>query len=512
MDNIKVDTTNRIVNSYRNMVFGLIQYIVKFIFPFIFRTVIIYKLGVEYAGIGSLFSSILQVLNLSELGFSTSVTYAMYEPVAKGNIEKICCLLSFFRKIYRIIGLFVLSAGLCLCPFVKFLIKGTYPSEINIYAIYIILLLTTCFSYLFYGYKSTLFVVFQRSDIISKIELIANFGMYLLQIVALIFLHNYYLYLTCGLLFTITNNLLIQLFSKKIYPDLFCKGNISKEEQNNLLKKTGKLFGHQLDVVIITSVDNIIISSFLGLSVLTIYNNYFLIINAFIGVMRMIATSFSASIGNSIALESKEKNFKNFMDFAYLIINISGIISILEFSLFQDFMKIWMGPDMLLDIKIVLLCCLSSHVRMTKRPGNMYKDAKGLWDVDMLKPYIAGIFNLITNIILVNFIGLYGVVISTIVSLEFIEKPWETFVIFKHYFKKGLRKYILMHFIITIKLIIICLVIYFLSRFFVVTNFGVFFIKGLALTVISIGIFVLLSFKDSHFIYVKDNLKKMIKK
>lgn len=504
------NTNNRIENSYRNMVFGLIQYIIKFIFPFIFRTIIIYKFGVEYAGIGSLFSSILQVLNLSELGFSTSVTYAMYEPVAKGDIDKICSLLTFFRKIYRIIGLFILVVGLAICPFVKYLINGSYPDSINIYVIYIILLLNTCFSYLFYGYKSALFVVYQRSDIISKIELFANFGMYLLQVVALIIIKDYYIYLFCGLLGIIANNLLIQAFSRKIYPDIYCKGNISKEEQKTLLKKTGKLFGHQLDVVIITSADNIVISTFLGLSVLTIYNNYFMIINALIGVMRMIATSFTASIGNSLAIESKEKNLKNFLDFSYMIINISGFCFILEFALFQNFMTIWMGKDMLLTTPLVFLICLSSHIRMAKRPGNMYKDAKGLWDIDVLKPYIAGAFNLVVNILLVRWIGLYGVILSTIVSIEFIEKPWETYVIFKHYFKHGLKDYIIMHFVSSLKIAIIGLIIYVISYFFTVSNFGFFFVKAAILSLSTVGLLILFSFKDVHFQYLKNNVMKII--
>ena len=251
-----------------------------------------------------------------------------------------------------------------------------------------------------------------------------------------------------------------------MYPEVKTVGKLKESEKNHLLKKIGTLFGHQLDAVIITSADNIVISTFLGLSILTIYGNYNIIVNAVISMLIMIAHSFGASIGNSLATETKEKNYNNFIDFSYMLINLSGICAILMFTLFQDFMKIWMGEKMILDSKLVFLLCLSFFIRMAKRPGNTYKVEQGLWDADMLKPYIAGIVNLILNLILVQFIGLYGVVISTIISLGLIEKPWETYVLFKYYFENGLKKYIFMQIYSIFKLFFIGVVAYFVSNLF----------------------------------------------
>ena len=76
---MKLDRTN---NAFRNMAFGMVNKIVTLFLPFIIRTVLIKTIGMEYAGLNSLFSSILQVLNLSELGFSSAVVYSMYRPIA----------------------------------------------------------------------------------------------------------------------------------------------------------------------------------------------------------------------------------------------------------------------------------------------------------------------------------------------------------------------------------------------------------------------------------------------
>lgn len=506
-----MDGSDRIRNSSRNMFYGLIKYIVLFIFPFIMRTTIIYSFGVEYAGIGSLFSSILQVLNLSELGFSTVVIYAMYEPVAKNDIDRICKLLSFYRKIYLVIGSFILGAGILICPFVQHFINGQYPTEININVIFLFLLINTASSYLICGYKSTIFVVYQRDDMSSKMQLAANLCMYTLQFASLFVLKNYYAYTISMLIGTLINNFLIYRYTNKMFPDLQCRGKLDAQESKILLKKVSTLFGHQFDVVIITSADSIVISSFLGLKTLTMYGNYYTIVSALLGMLIMIANSFLASIGNSIAIETTEKNYDSFLKFTYFIINVTGICSILMFILYQDFMTIWMGTELLLDDKIVFLMCFSFFVRLWKRPGNMYKEARGLWDKDMLKPYVAGLTNLILNIFLVKYIGLYGVIVSTIVSIWLIEKPWETYVLFHYYFKDGLGLYIRKQALSIVKILAIGSISYLIMAKFSAVSIPMFLIKAVISGILVIGLFTLISLKDKEFKYIISSFKKVVK-
>lgn len=503
---------SRIKNSTRNIFFGTIKYVVSILFPFIIRTILIYKLGAEYAGITSLFSSILQVLNLSELGFSTAVVYALYEPVAKGDNNRVCALLTFFRKVYKFCGIFILIVGLLVCPFAKHLIRGSYPSDINIYIVFVLLLTNTAISYLFCGYKSVLFAAHQRDDILSKAQILSNLVLYLLQIVSLLLLSNYYAYITCMILGTLLNNFSLYYFSGRMYPEITCHGNIEKQEQINLVKSVGALFGHQLDAVVITSVDNIVISMFIGLNILAIYNNYYYILNALLNVLIMISNSFAGSIGNSIAVESKEKNFKNFIDFTYLIGTLSAICTILMFVLYQDFMKIWMGESMLFSIDMVFLLSLSFYARQFRRSVITYKIAAGIWRKDALKPYVAAITNLILNIIFVQKIGINGIVLSTIISLIIIEIPWETKVLFDEYFHEGLAKYFMTQGKIIFKMVFIGLFTYFLSSLYPTKVLGLFIIKAIILSLVVVFFFILVSFMDDEFKYMTSLLKKIIKK
>ena len=89
----------RAKNTKRNMVFGFINKIICMLFPFVIRTIIIRIIGKEYLGLDSLFTSILQVLNLAEMGFSSAVVYNMYKPIAEENDDLLCQILKFYKKV-----------------------------------------------------------------------------------------------------------------------------------------------------------------------------------------------------------------------------------------------------------------------------------------------------------------------------------------------------------------------------------------------------------------------------
>uniref|UniRef100_I5AQA6 Membrane protein involved in the export of O-antigen and teichoic acid n=1 Tax=Eubacterium cellulosolvens (strain ATCC 43171 / JCM 9499 / 6) TaxID=633697 RepID=I5AQA6_EUBC6 len=166
-------------------------------------------LGVEYLGLGSLYSSVLSVLCLSELGFSTAMVYNMYKPAAEGDVEKMDALRNFYRKVYRVIGVAIILLGLAFIPFLPGLIKDSYPADINLISLYLIYLANTSLSYFFYAYLSSLIVVHQREDINSVITAVVKIGLTASQIAALLVTRNYYWLALMMPVFTILNNLLI---------------------------------------------------------------------------------------------------------------------------------------------------------------------------------------------------------------------------------------------------------------------------------------------------------------
>ena len=196
------------------MVYGTALQIVKLVIPFVMRTVILYLLGVEYLGLNSLFTSVLSVLNLAELGVGSAMVYSMYKPIVEDDIEKICALMRLYKIYYRIIGIVVCALGLLLLPFIPNLISGDVPADINIYVLYLLDLSITVLSYWLFAYKSSILQAYQRTDVISKATLISETLKYGLQFIVLAIFHSYYLYVLVNLLAQIFNNILSAVFAR----------------------------------------------------------------------------------------------------------------------------------------------------------------------------------------------------------------------------------------------------------------------------------------------------------
>ena len=433
---------NRSRNATRNIIFGIILKIYQLILPFAMRTVIMYELGVKYLGLNSLFTSILQVLNLAELGVGSAMVFAMYKPIAQEDTKTICALMRLYKMYYRIIGLVVLVTGMILLPFIPKLIAGDVPDAINVYVLYLLNLLATVFTYWLFAYKNSILQAHQRQDVISKVTIVTDTCKYILQIGTLFAFHNYYYYV-CVLLFSqIFNNILTAVISDKLYPQFQAEGKLPKENVKEINQKIKDLFTSKLGFTIVSSADTVVISAFLGLEVLAIYQNYYYIVNAVIGFVTIIYSSITAGVGNSMIVCDTEKNYRDFQIFTFLACWIMAFCVSCFLGLFQPFMKLWMGKDFLLPYPMIILLCVYFWVYEYIMMASVYKDAGGIWHEDRFRPLISGLTNLGLNLLSVKLLGLYGIVLSTIVSMVVISAPWITSNIFKLIFKKSAKEYV----------------------------------------------------------------------
>lgn len=428
-------------NATRNIIWGMIEKITSILMPFICRTVFIRILGSEYLGLNSLFSSILQVLNISELGIGTAIVFSMYKPIAEDDENTLCALLNVYKKIYQVIGTIIFGAGLVILPFLPNLISGTYPSEVNIYVLYLIYLFNTVIGYYLYAYKQALFLAYQRNDLLSKRTAIINFISNIVKILLLLFTRNYYIYLLVLPAATIATNLANAYLANKTYPNIQCKGKISDEIKNSIKKKMVGLLSFKIYGVIFTSVDTIVIASFLGLTPLAIFNNYYYIQTSIIAFLNIFTASITAGIGNKMITNSAEDNYDDFKNFTFANGWISSWCSVCLLCLYQHFIRAWIGEEYLFSPLTVYLMVIYFFLPRLTTMTYIYREAAGLWWEDRFRPLVAAAVNLILNIILVQIIGMNGVIISTLICTIFINAPWGSYVIFKNYFRRSFREY-----------------------------------------------------------------------
>lgn len=438
----------RIKNVKRNIFYGIIQICISQVLPFVVRTILIYRFGVDYLGLNSLFASVLSVLSLMELGFGTAIVYSMYKPVADEDVPQICAYLSYYRRVYRLIGIAVLIIGLLLIPFINLFVKDTeLPGELSLYYCYLIFLLNSVISYLVFGYMTAVPVAYQRRDILSRLDMALVVLKCALQILVLLSSTNFYLYLLVLPLISILHNIALAYIVKKRYPAIKCMGDIETDQKKDLRKRVFGLLINKLTNVSRNGIDSLCISSFIGLAATGIYNNYLYIITGVLSFSSMICNSMIASVGNSIVLESEEKNYSDMKLFDFMYMTVIGWIVVMLLCAFQPFISVWIGSDKTLNASVVIILCAYLYFLKSGDIRWVYHEAVGLWWECRWIMIGEAITNIVLNVVLCKMWGIAGIVLATAISVFMTNCILCPKVLFREYFKiRKLQEYWLDHF------------------------------------------------------------------
>ena len=415
---------HRTKNAARNIFFDGLSKLLNMLVPFLMRSVMLHYLGVQYLGLNGLFRSILSFLNLAELGVGSAMVFSMYKPIAEDDTDTICALMKLYQTFYRAIGLFILVIGLALTPFLDVLTKGEVPSDVNLVILFYMNLGNTVLTYWLFAYKNSLLVAHQRTDVGSKISLGIRSLEYAIKIAVLIWLRNYYIYLAVQLCAQILVNLVTSLRVSKLYPNYSPRGRLPKEKVQDITHRVRDLFTAKFSTVILNSADTLVISSFLGLAVLAIYQNYFFVITSLRYMIEVVIGACIAGIGNSLVTESMEKNYRDLRRFTMLFGWMMGVTTAMLLCLYQPFMYLWMGEENMLGFSFVVCFAVYYYSIGMNKIINMFKDAAGIWHSDRFRPLTSALVNLALNLATVKTLGLYGVLLSTVVSIVLVQVPW----------------------------------------------------------------------------------------
>ena len=501
---------NRTKNASRNIIYGVFFRVFTLCVPFVMRTAMIYLMGVEYLGLSSLFLSVLQVLNMAELGVSSAMVYSMYRPIAEDDTETICALMKLYRRYYRLIGLLIAVAGTLLTPFIPKLISGEVPDGINIYILYYLYLTSTVLSYWLFAYKNSLLLAYQRTDISSKIALLTGTVQYVIQFLVLLVFRNYYYYVAVLVVTQAITNVATALSVDKMFPMYKPRGSLEKEYVKDLNQRIKDLFATKIGTVLGNSVNAIVISANLGLTILAIYQNYYQIMIAVTSFVEIILASVRAGIGNSLIVEDSEKNYNDFKKLQFIIMWVITICVSCFVALYQPFMKLWVGENLLLPFPTVILFCLYFFMLAIQHLAWAYKDASGIWHEDRFRPIIVGAVNFVLNILLVRKYGLLGILLATVFSYGFISIPWVFLNVFKYVLKRSAKTYFLQtarDFLIIVGIGAIC---YIVCERVTTTGIWELAIRLVIAVVISNGVLMLVHRKNVLFSQMVNLIKRIV--
>lgn len=432
----------RTKNAVKNSIWGMLSRMISLLLPFFVRSALIYTIGIEYLGLSSLFSSILSILNLSELGVGSAIVFSMYKLVVEEDEKQLCALMNLYKQVYRVIGIVIGIVGTCLIPFLPHLVKGNVPADINLYILYLIYLIDTVVSYWLFAYRSSILYAHQRNDIISKTSIITSLFLRGVQIAVLFLARNYYVYIILQPMFSLIVNVLNAYWSKKLYPNIVCAGSVDKKDRKDISKRVMGLMVDNLAYASRNSFDSIIVSMYLGLQMVAMYNNYYLLITSVSGVMRIVMASMAAGIGNSLVIESTKKNENDMRCINFIYLAGAGLSFCCFLGLYQPFVRIWVGEQYMFSEMIMVSFSLYFLVEKVEHVLGKYYDAAGLWWKGKWKGVIEAGTNLLLNIVLCKYFGVIGVVFATLISMVLVGAPMTAYYLYKHYYKKSCLRYL----------------------------------------------------------------------
>lgn len=502
----------RVWFAERNIVFGYIGQLATSLMSFVLRTIFIMNLSEELLGVNSLYTNILSILSLAELGIGTALNYSLYKPVAEGNTEKIKSYMQMYRKCYRVIACVIAIIGLCLAPFLKYLIKDPGSITVQEMTLYYFIFLFNTVSTYFVSYKYSLCNAEQRNYIQTNINTVTKLITTSLQIVIVIVTKNFLFYLLTDMAVQLLQKIFVSRYLNRRYPYLKDKDvkPLSQDEQNAVWTKTKALVLHKVGDAARLQTDSLIISSFIAVAVSGMVDNYKLVINAVTNFVNILLNSVISGFGNLIATESKEHQYQLFKVYRFFANWIYGFLVTGFYVLLTPLIELWLGDSWVISAAAVNFILIDLYFKGERIVLSNYKTAAGVFEQDKYLTLIQGIVNLVLSIWLVQKVGLAGVYFGTVVSglIANITKP---VIIYKVCFNRSCRSY----FLDSLKHAGMTLILALLLKAWgnlILANLSwlTFLLVMVLVTLVYNGVFLLLFGRTQEFGYLVQTLKKRL--
>lgn len=483
-----------------NSMSGMLCMFISVLFSFIIRKVFLEYIGVKFLGITGTFSSVLDTLSLTEIGFQSAIIYNLYKPLHDGDESKINSVINVLKIVYKIIGVLFIIVSFALLPFIKYFLNGIEMTG-EIYIYFLLQAWASAATYLL-AYKRTLLLADQKDFICKYIDMGMNIVSSLLQIAVIILFHSMTAQLVIKLLTVIISNIFVQVACRRLYPFLH-KEKYNREVFSVVWRDAKDVFFGKLAFYIYSSTDNLIISKCLSTVTVGFFTNYTIVTKSLQQFTNSILVPIAPVLGNMMVDSDREKNERVFNIYTHLRFVISMICVVPLLVLMDDFIINVFGRKYLLDDIIVVLLALDLIMQMVHNGCTDYLCSLGYFAQQKYVSIIGAAINIITSIIFVRFFGVSGVLFGTIISQLFF---WVCFSYLTH--KLCLHSTKRKFFIYWLKniyylsaiaaTVVICRMIYIKLP---VTNFLIKFISGgiICETVVGLIYFVALKpFKEQH--------------
>ena len=500
---------SRTKKATRNIFFAFVGQFSTQILNFVVRTVFIRMLTVEYLGINGLFANVLSVLSLAELGFGASVIYSMYAPMAQGDIPLVQAYMSFYQKVYRIIGIGIIAVGVVLTPFLDIFVSERPSIEYSLELIFLLYIIKTAGSY-FFAYKTCILTVDQKSYVLENFSILFTVIKSIFLIIVLVLTRNFLLYTVIEVIFVFVQNLAITLWCEKKYKFLKQKAphQLSKESKKTLISNVKAMFLHKVASVVLNSSDNIIISKLIGVVAVGFYSNYSAVIVIIRNVIYTIFNALIPSIGNLCASSSKKQVKETFYQVYFIVMWMTGFCTTGIILLMNDFVCLWAGEKYVMHYSMVIVLAISFYIQVSMRAVEMFRTATGLFYNDRYVAVAQCLVNVVISILMVKYYGIQGVFVGTSLAMLTTLFWVQPVIFYKKVLEENVKIYFLKYIFYTLEWGVILFVDKWILEQISLPGWGGFIVSFICVVIFSNLLMICFSFKSPEFQCVLNRIVK----
>lgn len=405
---------NRGMIALRNSSVSLLTQIITVLLQFVTRSVFIRYLGVEALGLTSTFASLLNTLSLAELGFHTAVIYNLYAPLAEKDEKSISKIVSIYRLLYQAIGIFFIAAAFCCLPLLPYILKGVEVTGF-VRCVFLIQATISASTY-FLAYKRSILYADQQGHLANLTDILVSILSNIIQVLLIIWLRSYIVYLLVRLAETIAGNLIVHRMCSKKYPYLH-KEPVDRGILQRIVRQVKDIFASKLAGYVYYSTDSLVISAFVGTVQVGYLNNYVIISKSIRLLVGSITGPITPIIGNLLAEnKSEQSQISVFHIYTFVRFLLAGLAVAPIVTLSDTFITMWIGADYRMDAWIPILLAADLYIHIIYSACIDYISGSGLFTFDRKVSVLGAGTNLITSLLMVNYLGVAGVLVGTVIS------------------------------------------------------------------------------------------------
>ncbi len=507
---------SRTVNVVKNTSATLLDKLMQIVIQFALRTAFIHILGNEYTGLSGLFTDVLHVLSLMEMGLDSSMIFSLYKPISQKDTRRVKQLLQFYKTAFTIIGFVVFAAGVCCVPFLPYIVKNVPNIKEDIRVIFMIYVATSACSY-FLIYRAVLLRADQQSRIISKWNVIVGTVECVVEVVLLLIFRKYYAYLIVHFCAVVGRNIIISYITTRKYPQYFNGQKaepLSKPERHILFRDLACLTMYDVSGVAINSTDSVFISAFVGTSEVAIIGNFTLIIASIRSMVNQTVNAVKPSIGNLAATSSNEKQEQVFRTLNFMTFWVACICCTCLFVLLNPFVgEIWLNSSYMLSMPIISVMVANFFIAVMVFPVEGFRTANGLFVQGWMRPLIMAVLNIILDFFWGRMWGIIGIFFATTVSRLMTQVWFDPWLVFSRVFKTSVLDYYKDYVIYALITAASCALSYYLCDFLPIGHGIIRFALSMVVCVVIPNVIVLaLYHKSEEFHYLRGAISNLLGK